>query len=155
MRTTHIKSNVVNNGVPKLPTSDAIYYGEIAINYGASGETLSIKNSNDEIVPLLKDLAHAKKQIVIATHDANIAIRTRPSSSILKIVDNENYKTYIGNMFTDILCSIDSSEKLSWKDESIKYLEGGKVAFDERGDLYEKWNNSKYFNWRRKNIYSF
>lgn len=92
---------------------------------------------NDEIVPLLKDLAHAKKKIVIATHDANIAIRTRPSSSILKIVDNENYKTYIGNMFTDILCSIDSSEKLSWKDESIKYLEGGKVAFDERGDLYE------------------
>lgn len=92
---------------------------------------------NDEIVPLLKDLAHAKKKIVIATHDANIAIRTRPSNSILKIVDNENYKTYIGNMFTDILYSIDSSEKLSWKDESIKYLEGGKDAFEERGDLYE------------------
>ena len=57
MRTTHIKSNVVNNGVPKLPTSDAIYYGEIAINYGASGETLSIKNSNDEIVPFSSDNA--------------------------------------------------------------------------------------------------
>ena len=92
---------------------------------------------NDEIVPLLKDLAHAKKKIVIATHDANIAIRTRPSNSILKIVDNENYQTYIGNMFTDILCNIDSNETLSWKDESIKYLEGGKNAFDERGDLYE------------------
>ncbi len=92
---------------------------------------------NDEIVPLLKDLAHAKKKVVIATHDANIAIRTRPSNSILKIVDNENYKTYIGNMFTDILYDIDSNEKLSWKDESIKYLEGGKDAFDERSDLYE------------------
>ena len=92
---------------------------------------------NDEIVPLLKDLAHAKKKIVIATHDANIAIRTRPSNSILKIVDNENYQTYIGNMFTDILCNIDSNETLSWKDESIKYLEGGKNAFDERVDLYE------------------
>ena len=70
MRTTHIKSNVVNNGVPKLPTSDAIYYGEIAINYGASGETLSIKNSNDEIVPFSSDNAinkafevHAKSLI--------------------------------------------------------------------------------------------
>ena len=92
---------------------------------------------NDEIVPLLKDLAHAKKKIVIATHDANIAIRTRPSNSILKIVDNGKYKTYVGNMFTDVLKDIDSSEKLSWKDESIKYLEGGKDAFDERGDLYE------------------
>lgn len=92
---------------------------------------------NDEIVPLLKNLAHAKKKIVIATHDANIAIRTRPSNSILKIVDNENYQTYIGNMFTDKLHSIDSDKELSWKDESMKYLEGGKDAFEERGDLYE------------------
>lgn len=92
---------------------------------------------NDEIVPLIKELAHSKKKIIVATHDANIAIRTRPSCSILKIVDNDKYKTYIGNMFTDILKSIDSDDILSWKTESIKYLEGGKDAFEERSDLYE------------------
>lgn len=92
---------------------------------------------NEEIIPILKNLSHSKKKVIVATHDANIAIRTRPSNSILKVVDNENYKTYIGNMFTDILEDVDSNEKLSWKSESIKYLEGGQEAFSERGDLYE------------------
>ena len=53
---------------------------------------------NDEIVPLLNELARSKKKIVVATHDANIAIRTRPSCSILKVVNNDQYETYIGNM---------------------------------------------------------
>lgn len=91
---------------------------------------------NEEIVPLIKELAASKKVLVIATHDANIAIRTRPSCSVLKVVDNDDYKTYIGNMFSDVLKEIKTNEELSWKEESIKYLEGGKEAFEERGDLY-------------------
>lgn len=51
----HKKSSVVNNGVPKLPSASTLEYGEIAINYGASGETLSIKNSNDQIVTFSSD----------------------------------------------------------------------------------------------------
>lgn len=35
---------------PKLPTSDQLEYGEIAINYGAGIETIAIRNENDEIV---------------------------------------------------------------------------------------------------------
>ena len=46
----HKKSNVVNDGAPKLPQASTLEYGEIAINYGVSGETLSIKNSADQIV---------------------------------------------------------------------------------------------------------
>ena len=48
----HIRSNQPNtegNG-PKLPTSEQIEYGEIAINYLKDNETISIKNSADEIV---------------------------------------------------------------------------------------------------------
>lgn len=45
----HKKSNVVSGGVPKLPFANTLQYGEIAINYGAGGETLSIRNSNDQI----------------------------------------------------------------------------------------------------------
>lgn len=51
----HKKSTVVNQGVPKLPTSGNVEYGEIAINYAASAETLSIRNSADEIVPFSSD----------------------------------------------------------------------------------------------------
>ena len=37
---------------PKLPTKDQIEYGEIAVNYLDSNETISIRNSNDEIKSL-------------------------------------------------------------------------------------------------------
>ena len=41
-------------------------------------------------------------------------------------------------MFTDKLVNIENEEDiLSWKEQSIKYLEGGIEAFSERGDLYE------------------
>lgn len=93
---------------------------------------------NDVIVPLFKDLSKSQKLLVIATHDANIAVRTRPLNSILKTTDNNCYKTYVGNMFIDSLHNIeDEDEELTWKEQSIKYLEGGQAAFSERGDLYE------------------
>lgn len=46
------RSSVVNDGVPKLPTADQLKYGEIAINFAVGHETISLKNSNDEIVPI-------------------------------------------------------------------------------------------------------
>ena len=51
----HKKSVVVNQGVPKLPTSGSVEYGEIAVNYAASAETLSIRNSADIVVPFSSD----------------------------------------------------------------------------------------------------
>ena len=41
----HIKSRIVeSDGKPKLPSSEILEYGEIAVNYHAGVETLSIKN---------------------------------------------------------------------------------------------------------------
>ena len=37
-------SNVLIEGQPKLPTAEQLEPAEIAVNYAASGETLSIKN---------------------------------------------------------------------------------------------------------------
>lgn len=44
------RSSVVENGQPKLPTADMMEYGEIALNFAADKETLSIKNNNNSIV---------------------------------------------------------------------------------------------------------
>lgn len=41
------------NGEPKLPSASTLQYGEIAINYAVGGETLSIKNSTDEVVEFI------------------------------------------------------------------------------------------------------
>ena len=43
------KSNVLLSGEPKLPAANAMEYGELAVNYAASGETLSIKNSDNQM----------------------------------------------------------------------------------------------------------
>ena len=43
--------NAEGNG-PKLPTVEQLEYGEIAINYAVGHETISLKNSDNEIVPI-------------------------------------------------------------------------------------------------------
>lgn len=56
------RSNAVNDdGTPKIPISEQLQYGEIAINYAAGVETLSIKNSNDKIVTLPINQQNIKK----------------------------------------------------------------------------------------------
>ena len=46
----HKRSIVVTDGSPKLPSTEQIDYGEIAINYADGYETISIKNTTNEIV---------------------------------------------------------------------------------------------------------
>lgn len=92
---------------------------------------------NEIIVPRLISLAKSRKVVIVVTHNANIAVRTFPYTSILKIYEEGKYKTFVGNPFVDELVQIGSERKcLNWKDESIKILEGGIPAFDERGEIY-------------------
>lgn len=92
---------------------------------------------NEIIVPKLIRLAKSRKVVVVATHNANIAVRTFPYTSILKTYQDGKYKTFVGNPFIDRLVQIGNEENcLNWKEESIKILEGGPIAFDERGEIY-------------------
>jgi len=52
---SHKKSSIVENGGPKLPTAAQLELGELAINFADGYETLSIKNSNNEIVTFTND----------------------------------------------------------------------------------------------------
>ncbi|MGD1838012.1 MAG: ABC transporter ATP-binding protein [Nitrososphaeraceae archaeon] len=91
---------------------------------------------NDVIVPILKERAKMRKKVIIATHDANIAVRTLPYNSIYRVHDKEHYHTYVGNPFSNYLICNESGKKLDWKEISMKTLEGGKEAFGERGKIY-------------------
>lgn len=89
---------------------------------------------SDVIVPLIKEKAKSGKKIFIATHDANIAVRTLPYNSIYRAGES---KTYVGNPFSNSLVNIDDSKDIKdWKAISMKRLEGGKEAFGERGKIY-------------------
>jgi len=92
---------------------------------------------NDVIVPLIKEKARAGKKLFISTHDANIAVRTLPYSSIYRCHGAKGYDTYAGNPFYNHLVNIhNSSDQLDWKKVSMRTLEGGEEAFGERGKIY-------------------
>lgn len=92
---------------------------------------------NDVIVPILKELALMGKKIVIATHDANIAVRTLPYNSIYRKHHMNRYFTFTGNPFSNSLkCVTGDQDDLDWKEISMKTLEGGRAAFGERGKIY-------------------
>lgn len=92
---------------------------------------------NDVIVPLLKEKARLGKIVVVATHDANIAVRTLPYNSIYRRHDVNTFYTYVGNPFSNNMnCLTGGKANLNWKLISMKTLEGGKEAFGERGKIY-------------------
>lgn len=89
------------------------------------------------IVPMLKEKAQTGKRVIIATHDANIAVRTLPYNSIYREHDINGYYTYQGNPFSNnLICNDESKDDLDWKEISMKTLEGGKDAFGERSKIY-------------------
>lgn len=89
------------------------------------------------IVPLIKERAKSGKKVIIATHDANIAVRTLPYNSIYREHDVNGYYTYSGNPFSNnLVCSSNGKENLDWKVISMKTLEGGQSAFGERSKIY-------------------
>lgn len=94
---------------------------------------------DSEIRPLISKLGKMRKYVVIATHNANIAVRTLPYTSIYRVYSgNDTYKTYVGNPFDDKLVNIeDERDVKSWTSESMKTLEGSRDAFYERKDIYE------------------
>lgn len=86
----------------------------------------------------ISKLGRAKKTVFIATHNANIAVRTLPYTSIYRKYDKGEYKTYVGNPFTNKLLNINNdNDVLSWREESMRTLEGGEAAFKNRGEIYE------------------
>ena len=92
---------------------------------------------NNVIVPLIKEKARIGKKIFIATHDANIAVRTLPYNSVYRKHGISGYETFVGNPFSNNLVNIkDKNIEIDWKEISMRTLEGGKNAFGERGRIY-------------------
>lgn len=95
-----------------------------------------------DIRPLISNLAKQRKYVVVATHNANIAVRTLPYMSIFRTYENGVYKTYTGNPFDDRLVNLENAGDVrSWTEESMHSLEGSREAFYERKNIYESKDN--------------
>ncbi len=92
----------------------------------------------NNILPKIINLAKQRKTVIIATHNANIAVGSLPYVSVLRTHENGIYKTYVGNPFCDQLTNIDEEDDIrNWTIESMHTLEGGRDAFYGRKDIYE------------------
>lgn len=74
----NIRSSAVIDGKPKLPTSNQLDFGEIAINYAEDHETLSFKNNSNKIVSLsvkTVDDVKVNGNSVVSNKTANITMK--------------------------------------------------------------------------------
>ena len=74
----NIRSSAVIDGKPKLPTTDQLSEGEIAINYAEGYETLSFKNNSNKIVSLsvkTVDDVTVNGNSVVSNKTANITMK--------------------------------------------------------------------------------
>jgi predicted ATPase len=92
---------------------------------------------SEVIVPMIRERARVGKKLVIATHDANIAVRTLPYCSVYRHHGSGGYQTYVGNPFSNDLVNLgDSEDRIDWREVSMRTLEGGAEAFGERRRIY-------------------
>ena len=115
--------------------ADAYFLDEPELGMGNSYIDTNIR-------PIITELGKRHKVVVIATHNANIAVRTLPYTSIFRVHENGVYTTYTGNPFNDQLVNIENKDDVrSWSFESMHTLEGGEEAFYERKAIYESKSN--------------
>lgn len=101
----HKRSSLVIENEPKLPTSEQIEYGEIAVNYAKGHETLSIKNS---------DIETDKDYIYKLTNPTSITINF-PITSYINTTDETNIIT------VEEFNALDSTEQENYTANGWKY----------------------------------
>ena len=71
------RSSDIVDDFPKLPQPEQLEYGEIAINYAAGHETISLKNNEDEIATFCTEEKVNKKVEFITKNDSENVFRSK------------------------------------------------------------------------------
>ena len=83
----HKKSKNLVNGVAKLPTAEQLQYGELAINYYDGQETITIKNSENEIVTFKTEEYNEQQREILRKADSDTNARIDEVYTVIE--DNE------------------------------------------------------------------
>ena len=127
---------VEENGLPKLPTPDQLDYGELAINYAEGKETISFKNSANNIVCLNQE----------------VEIGTTPSEgevSLAKIIIDESVDPLSVDVYTkeQIDTQVDALEAVDSRlrtDVDNKVLRGNESATEQSTLLVDESASVEY-----------
>lgn len=110
----HVKSKVVENGKPKLPTESQLLDGEIAVNYAKDYETLSIKNESGDIVTFSSDNVFVEKYI-------------EPNERVIAEALND-LNSRVGSISTDLDGKVDKVEGKGLSTEDYTTAEKTKLS---------------------------
>lgn len=107
----HLRSNIKDDdNTPKLPNSDDIMHGEIAINFAKGTETICFKNDNEEIVTISSDAKNQEQfnEVFIGdTISGNPDIFIDTSSDIsIDVYTKEQVDTLLKNLQQQIQSQI-------------------------------------------------
>ena len=96
----HKNSSALVDNNPKLPTSGQLEYGEIAINYAKDKETISLKNSNNEIVTFTSD-KKLDNYVTVSDFDENELIVSAALNNLEESkADKDDLTNLINNVYT-------------------------------------------------------
>lgn len=96
----HKNSSALVDNNPKLPTSGQLEYGEIAINYAKDKETISLKNSNNEIVTFTSD-KKLDNYVTVSDFDENELIVSAALNNLEESkADKDDLTDLINNVYT-------------------------------------------------------
>ena len=96
----HKNSSALVDNNPKLPTSGQLEYGEIAINYAKDKETISLKNSNNEIVTFTSD-KKLDNYVTVTDFDENELIVSAALNNLEESkADKDDLTNLINNVYT-------------------------------------------------------
>ena len=96
----HKNSSALVDNNPKLPTSGQLEYGEIAINYAKDKETISLKNSNNEIVTFTSDKKLDNYVTVSDFEDDSLVVASALNDLEEKKADKDDLTNLINNVYT-------------------------------------------------------
>ena len=96
----HKNSSALVDNNPKLPTSGQLEYGEIAINYAKDKETISLKNSNNEIVTFTSDKKLDNYVTVSDFDDDSLVVASALNDLEEKKADKDDLTNLINNVYT-------------------------------------------------------
>ena len=96
----HKFSSALVDNNPKLPTSGQLEYGEIAINYAKDKETISLKNSNNEIVTFTSDKKLDNYVTVSDFDDDSLVVASALNDLEEKKADKDDLTNLINNVYT-------------------------------------------------------
>lgn len=119
----HKHSSVITDGKAKIPTSSQLDYGELAVNYAAGVETITLKNTNNEIVEFktsnyLENLIQDNKNLI----DAEKTAREQDIQEVYDIIKDDEEVT--ASALTDLDKRIQSVEGFDMNEFATKeYVE--------------------------------